>query len=257
MRPDPVGGVIVAPQSFNRYVYTLNDPVNLTDPLGLYEPCVHQAMTEYLAKKSGFSAFTSARLGEFAGDEPGGADSPEFAVNGPKFAYSAQRWAIHFPTEAQLSNMKSTFFGDIRRGLMRDLQHAGHTLHAIEDGHGAHQGYIGKTTGHASAGHTPDRIVGDQKFIDVSNEIYQFLRKSPTLKLTNAEINEMIDAIEKQCAKHRDHPKLQITRPPTGGGGGAAFGGGVPFWYYGMYDFLNWLYSIPVGRIEDDGDHFS
>jgi RHS repeat-associated protein len=35
MRPDPVAGEIGNPQSFNRYSYSLNDPANLVDPLGL------------------------------------------------------------------------------------------------------------------------------------------------------------------------------------------------------------------------------
>ena len=35
MRPDPVGGDIADPQSFNRYAYVANDPVNAADPLGL------------------------------------------------------------------------------------------------------------------------------------------------------------------------------------------------------------------------------
>ena len=34
MRPDPVGGNLGSPQSFNRYVYTTNDPINLVDPDG-------------------------------------------------------------------------------------------------------------------------------------------------------------------------------------------------------------------------------
>jgi RHS repeat-associated protein len=33
--PDPLGGNIGAPQSFNRYAYTQNDPVNFVDPSGL------------------------------------------------------------------------------------------------------------------------------------------------------------------------------------------------------------------------------
>ncbi|MCL4524563.1 MAG: hypothetical protein M1453_10455 [Acidobacteria bacterium] len=33
--PDPIAGSVADPQSFNRYAYTLNDPVNLVDPLGL------------------------------------------------------------------------------------------------------------------------------------------------------------------------------------------------------------------------------
>jgi RHS repeat-associated protein len=38
-RPDPLAGQIVNPQSFNRYAYCLNDPVNLTDELGLAPGC--------------------------------------------------------------------------------------------------------------------------------------------------------------------------------------------------------------------------
>ena len=33
--PDPLAGTIGEPQSLNRYAYTLNDPANLIDPLGL------------------------------------------------------------------------------------------------------------------------------------------------------------------------------------------------------------------------------
>jgi uncharacterized protein RhaS with RHS repeats len=38
--PDPVAGDLVAPQSWNRYGYVRNDPVSLTDPLGLYAELV-------------------------------------------------------------------------------------------------------------------------------------------------------------------------------------------------------------------------
>jgi RHS repeat-associated protein len=34
--PDPLAGSTANPQSLNRYAYTLNDPVNLTDPSGLF-----------------------------------------------------------------------------------------------------------------------------------------------------------------------------------------------------------------------------
>ncbi len=40
MSPDRLAGRIGNPQSLNRYSYTLNDPVNLTDPLGL-DGCLH------------------------------------------------------------------------------------------------------------------------------------------------------------------------------------------------------------------------
>jgi RHS repeat-associated protein len=35
--PDPMGGKIANPQSFNRYAYVLNNPLKFTDPTGLYE----------------------------------------------------------------------------------------------------------------------------------------------------------------------------------------------------------------------------
>lgn len=35
LQPDPLAGSITNPQSLNRYSYVLNDPVNLSDPLGL------------------------------------------------------------------------------------------------------------------------------------------------------------------------------------------------------------------------------
>ena len=38
MSADPLGGEVSNPQSFNRYTYVGNDPVNLVDPLGLVSP---------------------------------------------------------------------------------------------------------------------------------------------------------------------------------------------------------------------------
>jgi hypothetical protein len=35
MQPDPIAGELTEPQSLNRYTYSLNDPANLFDPLGL------------------------------------------------------------------------------------------------------------------------------------------------------------------------------------------------------------------------------
>ncbi len=38
--PDPVAGSLADPQSLNRYAYTVGDPINLLDPLGLYVNCL-------------------------------------------------------------------------------------------------------------------------------------------------------------------------------------------------------------------------
>lgn len=48
MRPDPLLGDIVVPQSLNRYVYTQNDPVNLVDPEGLTSFISDRAIIGYL-----------------------------------------------------------------------------------------------------------------------------------------------------------------------------------------------------------------
>ena len=249
MTPDPVGGLFGAPQSFNRYAYTLNDPINLTDPFGLYEACVHRAMTQYIARKAGLSAGVAKKLGKFAGDGPGGADSDEFKATTPT---NQSTWAIHFPTEEQLDRFKSTFWGDISTGTRGSLINAGHTLHSIEDGHGAHKDYINSKTGHAlpnilddggrmllgvALGTSPDRIIGDNTFVDVSNELLQFLTKDPNARLTSAEMNELIDAILKECQREGFQVnKLVITRPQTDApqGGGAYFGG------FGASPFANW-----------------
>ena len=101
--------------------------------------------------------------------------------------------------------------------------YAGHVLHSIEDARGAHKDYIGNPLGHGLAGHAPDRIVGDQTFVDVSNEVLQFLKKGHA-KLTDQQINDLIDAILRECGTEGfDVKKLTIIRP---GGGGSAFGGG-------------------------------
>jgi RHS repeat-associated protein len=250
-RPDPIGGLFVAPQSLNRYAYTMNDPINLCDPLGLYEPCIHQAMTEYLATEAGLAPATSTRLGEFAGDAPGGADSDDFKVMLPRQAYSPEKWAIHFPTEEQLAKFKSTFWGELNRGRTADLISAGHTLHAIEDGHGAHKGYIDNDLGHGSGVifGDPDVVIGDPIFISVSNEIYQFLRKKPDVRLTDKQIEGLMTAVLRKC---RDAgKKLKVSpyyrRPGSGGGEGGAYGGGFGqymWWNLAFGEFLNWLDSI-------------
>ena len=83
--PDPYRGSMAVgnPQSFNHYSYVQNDPVNFVDPDGLYAACIHEAMTNYFSRLTGHSRAVSRRLGAFAGDKPGGADSAEFAALAP------------------------------------------------------------------------------------------------------------------------------------------------------------------------------
>jgi hypothetical protein len=65
-------------------------------------------------------------------------------------------------------------------------------------------------------------------------------------QLSSAEgsVRALIDAIIAGCGP-KASKKFVVTRPPTGVGGGGF--GGDAWWSVGLEDFLNWLYSIPVG----------
>ena len=54
MTPDPLLSTLRPgnPQTFNRYTYTLNNPLRYTDPTGAYEEDVHEQLTAVLAQAS-------------------------------------------------------------------------------------------------------------------------------------------------------------------------------------------------------------
>jgi RHS repeat-associated protein len=225
--PDPYGGSakIGDPQTFNRYAYVQNDPVNLIDPSGLYEKCVHQGMTTFLAKLSGnYSDKEASELGRYSAK----ADSFRYSATNPiniirGFFGRGPSAEIHFASEATLSKNIQRFGSDVAAG---NFKRAGFTLHSIQDVHGAHQGY-GLPLGHARDGHAPDRLIGDSRFMRAANEVFQVLSGNPNASLTTQQTNDLIDAIIAACGKNAKD--LTIQRPqPTGGGGPTDTGGGNP-----------------------------
>ncbi|MDQ5845396.1 MAG: hypothetical protein M3539_08890, partial [Acidobacteriota bacterium] len=246
-QPDPYDGSynLTDPQSLNRYVYVQNDPVNFVDPSGLYEACAHEAMTRFLANLSGqFTPIQADRLGSFAGDKSGAADSFLYKATSPHNIVrgaigSGPSADIHFASEARLASEIANFPGYI---ASENFQSAAFVLHSIQDVHGAHQGY-GLPYGHARDGSTPDRIIGDSKFIRAANETFQVLSGNSSVLLSGRDINNLIDAIISFCRSKGGNPPLQITRPllPQGGAGGTegrvipGLHGGDPF------DSFRWL----------------
>jgi len=219
------------PQTFNRYTYVQNDPVNLIDPSGLYEACVHQGMTNFLAKLAGYSDSVASKLGQYAGGGKGGADSFKYAATNPinfiKGIFGRGPSAkIHFASEATLAKNVASLGSDIAAGDNQHLQAAGFTLHSIEDVHGAHMDY-GLPFGHLKDRHAPDRLIGDPRFMRAANEVFRVLSGNPNASLTSEQTNQLIDAIIAACGKSAKN--LKITRPPPtgGGGGGVTSGGGV------------------------------
>jgi hypothetical protein len=206
-------------------------------------------MTEFLARLAGYSDNLAADLGRFAGGGPGGADSREFAATTPiNILKSIFRRGptvnIHFASEEKLAQRKADFFGSVLSGDRPSIQRAGFTLHAIEDVHGAHKGL--NQIGHFLAGHKPDRIIGDQKFINVSNEVFQVLTGDSTATLTTAQVNDLIDAIVARCGQEQPKTKLEIIRQRGGSGesGVRIGGGGGPFRNWTSLDILRLIYGV-------------
>jgi RHS repeat-associated protein len=234
-QPDPYDGSYNAtdPQSFNRYSYVQNDPVNFGDPTGLYAGCVHKAMTNFLAKLAGKTDQQAAQLAHFASGENGGADSFKYAaapnpVNIVKgFFRRGPSARIHFASATTLAKGWASFDGYLASG---DYQSAAFVVHSIEDVDGAHLGY-GLPFGHAGntlkhklfGGFDVDHIIGDEKFLTAANEVLQLLSGDPTAFLTPEQVKDLNNAILKECGAS----KIKVVDPaPTGGGGGDGGGGG-------------------------------
>ena len=102
LSPDPVAGSVFNPQSLNRYVYVLNVPTSLVDPLGLqqdcpYDTCVIVNGTAGTASDSGDRTGGDGTNGAGGG---GGVNSSSIALSGGSLSF----WAI-----AHLASCHSCF----------------------------------------------------------------------------------------------------------------------------------------------------
>lgn len=100
-------------------------------------------------------------------------------------------------------------------------------------------------------GQDPDKVIGDAKFLQASNEVYQLLKGDKNASLTSQQVNDLIDAIVKGCGKQAK--KFKITRPPLTGGGGGGGDTPPPYDFSGGGDDVDWAFFLLqlLSRIAD------
>lgn len=245
------------PQSFNRYSYVTNDPINMVDPTGLYEACVHEAMTKYLGgladvKEASDIAFFAGGRGDNS------ADGKNYAATTPEnitayLYYGVGPMRMHFNTNAELRRNIG------RYGATSSARTRGHIVHAIQDRLGAHAGYTLPIPGHSKSNFldflgltkSVDRVLGDGKFIRAALATLHTMSRGRKRFLTSQQANELIDAILNACAGQGF--SFRVNRLPllTYSGGGSEYESGFyPYiFYYSNPTAWLWMIRIEVTTV--------
>jgi RHS repeat-associated protein len=172
------------PQTFNRYGYTLNNPLRYVDRTGAYEEDVHRDLTTVLALAAGFDEKTATAIGK--ADQGVDDDSK----TGP-FANEAARRNYHFTTVDRRQELWKTFEAS---GSVNDLVTF---MHAEQDSF-SHEGF-GPKYGHLSARWTPDKTYSDPgKADNMAKDTFKKLSAAAGklgIKATNRVAFEKIDKL--------------------------------------------------------------
>jgi RHS repeat-associated protein len=149
LSPDPsrLGVNRFNSQSWNRYSYVLNAPINKIDPNGLYEANFHQGWTYYLAKQAGFSEAEARTIARANVDM----DSGRTRATKPFFGKDERRNYHGFGADQGAADTSA-------RGAP-DLTTFGKRLHHYQDTF-SHDGFKPRV-GHLWAGHEPDKTHND------------------------------------------------------------------------------------------------
>jgi RHS repeat-associated protein len=262
-QPDPYDGSydLSDPQSFNRYAYAQNDPINFIDPLGL---CVFNIS---ITNNAGVS---DAALRSMRSEirrifrEAGHAvvfNMPRFPGINTNRSYgitiqsggNSPGWTSAGATFVNNSGFAST--DRLRETINSDRDQVQRALGMIDVNFGR---ALGRVAAHESMhyflqlfnrDHTPAGLMqagfGGREWFSTANNA-DFL-------LSAAQAN----SLSLRC------PPVTTTDSPLGtqlhsvggggGGGGSGYvgGGGYPSWWYSMWAFVEWVNSIPVSRREE------
>jgi RHS repeat-associated protein len=169
---DPIG---FAAGDVNLYGYVENDPVNGTDPTGLYEEDVHFYLTWYLASKNRCFSSAEARYVAFSTQYV-----DENPMTRPSFGDTPRQRSVNRNHHALHSDSHETF----KSGLWRQandgersnrLGNLGVYLHYEQDSF-SHAGYGNPIFGHAFGTHRADKTSADVgKAIEMANSTWTTL----------------------------------------------------------------------------------
>ena len=134
--------------------------------------------------------------------------------------------SLHFPSPREVAEYLTLLPGQLSGGL---FQAAGHGMHAVEDGAGAHKAFAGTgifgMIGHVGQSFlsllglvpNPDKVIGDQNFLNMANDVYGALTGG--LTLTDGQIEELIRVVVEEAERRQKeiivvHPKPQKPKKP-------------------------------------------
>jgi len=174
LQPDPKQ---FAAGDYNLYRYCHNDPVNKSDPTGMYEEDVHQTLTEFLARNAGFSGESANRIAAAnQGTDTNSRTQP--------YAGAQARRDFHFTTTERREAMRTEAFNN------RSEEQFGRYLHALQDSYSHQRGQTdrngrpyGPRLGHLLAGHAPDKTANRPELAnrmarDTYNEMRSFYQQT-------------------------------------------------------------------------------
>ena len=186
---DIAGPNLSNPQSFNKYAYTLNNPLRYIDPKGLYEEDVHFQLTYALGMAAGFTAGDAQNIAH--GDQ-----SVDDDLRGPFNGVEARR-NYHFTTQARRDQLWDSFvnaagaYTGPNNSNENALDSLGTFLHAQQDSY-SHEGF-GPKLGQGWppwTGTGPDKTYNDPAKADrMAEDTYNRLTTAATVLYNNQKIS--------------------------------------------------------------------